>query len=333
MYSTLQFIVSQLEQQGFALADITAGTHISTALVNDPWPYLSQEQYHRLVNNIFELSADPAIGLNLSIGFKARHMGIPGYAALSSDTFAKARTVLMNYRVLKDPYIYLSHSLDNNHWLMNLASVYTAQEAVMRFSVEGHIIRTADFCEDLTGHRHSLSRINVSYPAPPYAELYERLLPCPVYFEQSSNSISFDPSILRQRLPNADPALFDLCRRECDQQLRLLDANNSFENKVYDELFRAHSRSSSNLLSLHDVANRLYISPRTLRRKLQTEHTSFQTISNQARKDLALHYLTNSDLTTKAIAYALGYSSVNNFHRAFKQWTGKPVSEYSHAPC
>ena len=329
MYSTLQFIVSQLQQQGFSEGDITAGADISEALINDPWPYLSHDQYHRLVENIYQLSNDPAIGLNLSRGFKARHMGISGYAAMSSQTFAQARTVSINYRVLKDPYIYLSHSFKNDNWRISLAGAYPADEQVARFSIEGHIVRTARFCKDLTGHDKSLTAINLNYSPPAYASLYEQLLPCPVNFNQNENSISFDPAVLTQDLPAADEALFALCSRDCDQKLSQFDENNSFKNKVYDEIFRAHSSISEGLLSLLDVANRLYISPRTLRRKLQNENTSFQLISNDTRKDLALHYLNHNTLTTKEIAYALGYSSVNNFHRAFKQWTGKPVSEYT----
>lgn len=328
MYSTLQFIVSQLNQQGITTTDIISDTGIIQEVIDDPWPYLGTKQYHRLVANIIRLTGDKAIGLNLSSHFKARHMGVAGYAALTSETFADARKVIMKYRVLKDPYIYLSHNLDNHSWRISLAGVYPAEEYVTRFSIEGHIVRTAQFCADLTGHNHSLQTINLSYPPPPYADLYHQVLPCPIHFNQPENSIAFDHRVLNQPLPAADATMFKLCTNECDTQLAQLDAQSAFKNKVYQEIYRAHSKDNHCLLSLHEVADRLYISSRTLRRKLQSEESNFQQICNEVRKDLSTYYLSNSNLSAKEIAYLLGYSSVNNFHRAFKQWTGKPVSEF-----
>lgn len=328
MFSTLQFIVSQLNRQGIASANLLADTGITQDVIDDPWPYLGCEQYHRLVDNIFQLTGDDTIGLRLSSHFRARHMGVAGYAAMTSATFAEARKVVMEYRVLKDPYIYLSHNLATDSWQIKLESLYPAQESVTRFSLEGHIVRTARFCRDLTGHEHSLKAIALTYPAPSYADLYLELLPCPVSFDQPENSVTFDHQVLNQALPAADAHMFRLCTDECDTQLALLDAQSAFKNKVYQEIYRAHSRDNHHLLTLHEVADRLYISSRSLRRQLQSENTSFQQICHEVRRDLSLHYLSSSAHSIKEIAYLLGYSSVNNFHRAFKQWTGKPVSEF-----
>jgi AraC-like DNA-binding protein len=329
MYSSLQFIVEQLQRRGFGTPEILANTGIAAAELDDPWPYLLHEQYRGLVDNIYRLTDDAAIGLNLSDDFRARHMGIPGYAALTSKTFAEARKVLMAYRVLQDPYIYLAHQLSSTSWTIRLLCAFPAEDYVTRFAIEGHLVRTARFCADLTGHNRALTAIELSYPAPAYAERYRQLLPCPVVFDQPKNSITFDPEVLAQTLPADNAEMFSLCVQECDRRLSRLDELHVFRKKVYRELFRAHSLNSNGLLNLFEVASRLYISPRTLRRKLLAENTSFQHICNDTRRDLALHYLANNGLPIKQVAYALGYSSVNNFHRAFKQWTGKPVSEFS----
>ena len=235
----------------------------------------------------------------------------------------------MDYRVVKDPFIFLSHSLTNNQWTIAFHGLYPAETFIYRFSMEGQIIRAVRFCQDLTGHNHSITAIHLNYPAPDYAEEYQILLPCPVYFDQEENSITFDPTILGDKLPAANKAMNTLCTHDCNIKLSQLESKKSFRNKVYEELFRTFSQEKNAQLSLINVANRLYISPRTLRRKLLTENTSFKIISNDARRDLAIYYLSNTALSTKEISFMLGYSSVNNFHRAFKQWTGKPISEFN----
>lgn len=328
MYSTLQFIISQLKERGLKQTDILNNTDICAATLTDPWPYLNHQQYSQFVTNIYQLCNDEAIGLKLNEPFQARHLGIPGYAALCSPTFAEARKVMMKYRVLKDPFIFLTHHMQNNDWLIEFSGAYPAEEAIQRFSMEGHLIRTARFCEDLTGHNRSIQAVSLRYPAPDYKKLYEQLLPFPVQFNAEKNTIHFDHNVLAEPLPAANSDMLTLCQKDCDEKLIALDENSAYHQKVYQELFNAHSKDNNNLLSLYDVANRLYISPRTLRRKLLNEESSFKIISNEVRRDLALHYLTNTGLSAKEISYILGYSSVNNFHRAFKQWTGKPISSF-----
>ena len=48
---------------------------------------------------------------------------------------------------------------------------------------------------------------------------------------------------------------------------------------------------------------------------------------DRTRQDLATQYLQNTRLTPKEIGFLLGYSSVSNFRRAFKLWTGKTLSD------
>ena len=64
-----------------------------------------------------------------------------------------------------------------------------------------------------------------------------------------------------------------------------------------------------------------------LRRRLVEENTSYQQLLDRTRQDLAQQYLQHTTLTPKEIGYLLGYSSVSNFRRAFKSWTGKTLSD------
>ncbi len=61
---------------------------------------------------------------------------------------------------------------------------------------------------------------------------------------------------------------------------------------------------------------------RTLRRKLKSEGMTFQHIKDQVRKDLAITYLEDSNLTIQKIGEMLGFSEATNFRKAFTRWTG-----------
>ena len=75
-------------------------------------------------------------------------------------------------------------------------------------------------------------------------------------------------------------------------------------------------------------ARLLGMSARTLRRHLQDEGHSYQTLARDFRADLAREYLASTNMTAKEVAYFLGFDDVHYFRQAFKSWTGQTVNEY-----
>lgn len=83
--------------------------------------------------------------------------------------------------------------------------------------------------------------------------------------------------------------------------------------------------------TMDEVARKLNMSSRTLIRRLQAQHLSFQDIKDDLRRDLAILDLARDDLSLGEIAYALGFGSPAAFHRAFRQWTGMTPGAYRSA--
>jgi AraC-like DNA-binding protein len=67
---------------------------------------------------------------------------------------------------------------------------------------------------------------------------------------------------------------------------------------------------------------------RQLQRHLQAEGTSFQTLVDNTRKELALRHLQNPETPIHDIAFLLGFSEPSAFQRAFKRWTGETPRTY-----
>lgn len=81
--------------------------------------------------------------------------------------------------------------------------------------------------------------------------------------------------------------------------------------------------------SIEDVARKMNVSERTLQLKLKAENTSFREISDEVRRDIAIHHLKKGILNVSEIAYLLGFSEVSSFSSAFKKWTGAAPSIYA----
>ena len=75
------------------------------------------------------------------------------------------------------------------------------------------------------------------------------------------------------------------------------------------------------------VDDSLFISTRTLQRRLSEEgHTYKQHLEN-VRRTLAEEYIRDERLSLNEISYLLGFSEQSSFSRAFKRWTGTTPSQ------
>ena len=81
-------------------------------------------------------------------------------------------------------------------------------------------------------------------------------------------------------------------------------------------------------LTLDDIAARLYLSPRTIHRRLEEEGSSFRAIKDALRRDMALARLTKSKDSIAQVAADLGYADTSAFYRAFVDWTGMAPMHY-----
>jgi AraC-like DNA-binding protein len=73
---------------------------------------------------------------------------------------------------------------------------------------------------------------------------------------------------------------------------------------------------------LEAVAKQLGKSERTLRRTLTEEGCSYRLVLDGVRRERANELLANSAVSLTKVAFALGFSELGGFSRAYKRWTG-----------
>lgn len=80
--------------------------------------------------------------------------------------------------------------------------------------------------------------------------------------------------------------------------------------------------------SLEQAAKLEFCSGATLRRRLESEDTTFQQIKNDRRRAWAIVLLQTKRQSLEQVAEQLGFAEETAFRRAFKQWTGMPPVAY-----
>jgi AraC-like DNA-binding protein len=122
-----------------------------------------------------------------------------------------------------------------------------------------------------------------------------------------------------------NPELLELIAPQLDAELRQQHADDGLKPQVktiLKKLLAGHRPR------LEDVARELGTSPRTLQRRLLDEGMSFHSLVEEARRELAKHYLLQSSLELNETAYLLGYEDPNSFIRAFNKWEGTSPGEW-----
>ena len=68
------------------------------------------------------------------------------------------------------------------------------------------------------------------------------------------------------------------------------------------------------------VASALGLHPRTLQRRLRQENESFEAIKDSVRRDVALRYLQQPDISLVQVTEMLGYSETSVLSRSCLRW-------------
>jgi AraC-like DNA-binding protein len=114
---------------------------------------------------------------------------------------------------------------------------------------------------------------------------------------------------------------------QLDAELRANDSNQTISDHVKTALKRVLAGQRP---SIQGVARALGLSSRTLQRRLTESGATFQRVLEEARRELAAHYLRHRGLELNEVAYLLGYDDPNSFFRAFQDWEGTTPSRWRH---
>ena len=192
------------------------------------------------------------------------------------------------------------------------------------FAIEWLLRMTHGLATWLVASPVTLEQVAFPYPAPAHVGEYELVF---------APRCGFDAPRLEARFP-LDALGLPVRRDEAALRLFLVDAPASIttlyrRERVLSTRVRDALRSAlPEHLSLPDIARTLFLSPRSLHRRLLEEDTGFQAIKDNLRRDLACEWLSKTARPLSRIAADLGFADPSAFYRAFIAWTGEGPRHY-----
>ena len=177
----------------------------------------------------------------------------------------------------------------------------------------------------LVGRRIPILAAAFAYPPPVHAAEYRDLFGPQLSFAAPETFLEFSSSFLDLPVVQTETSAKEF--------LRLAPANILLKYKSTQSLSTRIRRRLRQILpgdlpDLEQVAREMNAAPATLRRKLKAEGQTYQGIKDDLRRDLAITYLSETDLSIRDIALALGFLEPSAFHRAFRKWAQTSPGAY-----
>jgi AraC-like DNA-binding protein len=325
----IAMVVESLRDEGISPREALAGIHISETQLASPAVRVSANQVMESYRNAIRLSPNPHFAYHTGLRFHVSTYGMYGFAILSSTDFRRTMAFAVEYHQLAAPLVdvqFLEQGKDAA-WTMAPLPYPQVDAQLYKFIVELQAGVHVSLHRDVMGQSFSPSELHFTFGRPRGAKKDDAIFDCPVRYGQPENKLVFDAACLNGTPNLGNEVTFSEVSALCDRLLRELELNTGLAGRVRQIFLACMSQPTSFDL----IAGRLKMSPRTLRRKLEQEGTSFRELIDELRAHAAIKYVRDTDLTIEDIAFALGFSDAAAFRHAFRRWTKSAPHEYRRA--
>lgn len=303
-----------LKTYGLDPTPILTKASITPKSLEDQFNWLPLEKFALALTLAAQATGDPCFGLKY--GATAKFANPLGYLMASAPDLRTALRSFIHYqRVFNSNVASFSETSGAAHveWSYPVTMSNVAQ--LTDFVLMRFICRV----QSAAGPSWRPLSVGVTHHQPTDREEYDKRVGSRIAFDQSCNSIVIAGATLNLPMPDADPNLFNLVTRFCDQELAHQKSEEDPLNRVRNAILRCLQRGNT---GPKRVADELGIKPGSLHRLLKAQGTSFQQLFDDTRHRLAHRYLFESSLTLTEIAQRVGYSELSAFSRAARRWFG-----------
>ena len=264
--------------------------------------------------------ARPDFGMLLG---RRQTMHVLGGLALAMEnaaTLGEALQLLERYMHSHDQAAHISQRLlprSDRHLLSFFLSVRGAKAVVQNHELG--LVLACDAMARLAGESFCPLEIRMAHAPLGDPAHYARYFPCPVLFSQPASGVVLSRAALETPLLRRNVNLAQLAHHHLYSQLG--DGSLSMTQQI-ERLILPLIKVGR--CSINDVARFLALHPRTLRRRLCSEGTSFAEIKDTQRR-LRAAELVAQGLPLGYMTGLLGYANESGLSRSLKRWFGRSV--------
>lgn len=271
------------------------------------------------------LCNDPAFALHFGETVRTEDLSVAWMIAAVAGTVGEGRTQMNRYRrLIRDDEGADSELLElvrdrDGVWLAYKSNVYIETRYFVEAGFAWCIRETRKMLQAQYGDRPFLKAIHFTHGEPGYRDEYDRVFNVPLVFGSHRNAILIDNELLSVKLPSANPYVSQVLSRHAGTLLHRLENSRTIRGRVENLLLPNLGTAQA---GIEAIASNLGMSRQTLFRKLKAEGVTFAQVVDELRHKMAVHYLSEKNVSVTEAAYLVGFSEPAAFSRAYKRWTG-----------
>lgn len=315
-------LARKLAELGLAPEAVLRQAGLPIGLFSQDKILVSTEEFFALYRGIAEASNDPGFGLKLGTEERIERYDPIKITALSARSFRDAVERLSRYKQLTCPEEIRLVERGNECAIQFVWLLTHEQEP--QLLVDVCFAWVIDIARRGTGRPLNPKRVELKC-SPAHRDIYDAHFRCPVKFKASRNALVFSKADMDLPFVTFNADLLAIVAPQLEAELSEQLAQKTFSEQAKGILKRLLAGQRP---GIQDLARELHISTRTLQRRLTEQRISFQRLLEDARRELARHYLLHSSLELNETAYLLGYEDPNSFFRAFHQWEGTSPGQW-----
>jgi AraC-like DNA-binding protein len=296
---------------------------ITPAMLNDHHAHIRYPIASSLRRQVLSTIKNDAFALLVGEKLPIVELGIVDYICTSSPSVSSAMNNLSRYfRLIAHPDFAVSYEEKNNSGLINYGqqgATFSHQTIFEQQSTEFTFSITISRIRAVVKTRVNPVSVSFRHAPPSYVDEYERIFQAPISFNSENNVMILGEDSLGLSPDHQEHNLHHILKTYAETSVSSLPDISGIANLVLQELKKAFHHGEP---TAESIANKLFMSPRTLHRKLKQENTSFAGLRDQLRCELAQSMLGNHELSVTDISFLLGFSQPSAFNRAFKRWNG-----------
>lgn len=260
----------------------------------------------------------PSDALSLEV---AREYGLRGFSVLGLAMQASSDVLSMLRLIARYPR--LAWGMFDGELTLDaegLCIVFRPQPrlgAAEGFFAERDLACALVMAEEATHKPFPLTSVHFRHACSGDPARYAAFFGCPVHFEAGWTGIQARHEAALRPLPQADARICAFYTAQCEAMARGIDVPFRYADAVRNRLLESFV-----MPDLPTLAQRMFLTERTLQRRLRKEGVSFSQVLREAREERAKQLLRESNASMEQIATTLGFSDAVAFSHAFKSWIG-----------
>jgi AraC-like DNA-binding protein len=195
----------------------------------------------------------------------------------------------------------------------------------LRLSNEATLASAVSISRQVCPVPFSPVEVLVQHPQPKTKAFHESWFGCPVTFEADLDAVLISREAMERSNILGDVGISSYLQSHLDAELETFVAPAPVVGQAKDAIAQSLSEGTPRMA---DIARSLGMSARSFHRRLSEHGVSFQSLTEDTRRELAEGLLRDAQYSLAEVAFLTGFSEQSSFTRAFKRWLGTTPASY-----